>query len=256
MKTFIISIISLLVAAFFLLQDKIYIRYKDFNEQTLSEMSAVISGLISDSLNNANSIRFDINADPIMEEGRFGWNSDDGTLELGMPGGNVNLQIGLEQFVQGKNTSGTGTTNGKAVRISGVFGSKPEFGFSDADNPAAAGAIGLFTEDIINNGQGYITTFGYVRDINTSGSLVGETWNNADRIFVSNISSELTNVPPTSNERKIFIGINLRAHATEGIILVSPINVSYLYELSGIQVENDTLRFWTGSAWKKIQLFD
>jgi len=169
-------------------------------------------------------------------EGRMVWNSDDGTLNLGMKGGNVNQQIGLESLVYGKNVTGTGTTNGKAVRISGASGSNPEFNFADADNPAAAGSIGLFTEDINNNGNGYVTTFGLVRDIDTRGTNEGEVWASADRLYVSNTPGQLTNVAPTGNERKIFIGIVLRANQTEGVIWVSPINVSYLSELSGMGI--------------------
>lgn len=169
-----------------------------------------------------------------VAEGRLQWHVDDGTLELGLRGGNVMLQFGLEMLVYGKNQSGSATTDGRPVRFSGASGSKPEFGFSDADNPAAAGSIGLFTEDINTGSNGYVTTFGLVRDIDTSGTPVSEVWTAADRVYVSNTTGRLTNVAPTGSERIIFIGIVLRAHATEGVIWADPINVSYLSELSGV----------------------
>ena len=165
-------------------------------------------------------------------EGRLVWNDVDGTLNLGLKGGNVNLQMGLEQVIRGKNATGTGTTNGKAARISGASGSTPEFGFSDADDPATAGVIGLFTEDINTNANGYVTTFGLVRDIDTTGG--GEAWSAADRIFVSDTPGGLTNVYPTGTSRVMFVGIVMRAHATEGVILVHTINQAFLSELSGV----------------------
>ena len=205
-------------------------------------------------------IDFDLINGVAAAEGRLVWNDVDGTLNLGLKGGTVNLQIGQELVVRGKNTTGSQIDNGMAVRISGASGSNPEFGLSEADVPATAGSIGLATEDITNNQFGYVTTFGLVRDLDTSGTPVSETWNDADRLFVSNTAGELTNVPPTSNERKIFIGIVLRANATEGIILVSPINVSYLNELSGVQAspaDNDLLQYDNASGiWENTKSLD
>ncbi len=200
-------------------------------------------------------IQFDITFADGVSEGRLQWNIEDGTLEVGMPGGEVNLQIGQEQLIRGKNVTGTGTTNGRPVRISGASGSNPEFGFADANDPALAGSIGLFTEDIANNANGYVTTFGLVRDIDTSGPGA-ETWVAGDRIFVSNTIGELTNVSPTSDERIIFIGIVLRVSATVGVLFVSPINVSYLSELSGnnfsTEVDKNIIQF-NGTIWENLK---
>jgi len=178
-------------------------------------------------------VQFFLEPNIAAQEGRAIWNDEDGTLNIGLKGGVVNLQVGQEMVLRGKNTSGITIDNGMAVRISGASGNKPEFGLSEADVPATAGSIGLATEDILNNANGYVTTFGLVRDIDTSGTPVSETWSAADRLYVSNTAGKLTNVAPSSTERIIFIGIVLMAHATEGIIWVNPINVSYVEELSG-----------------------
>lgn len=50
-------------------------------------------------------IQFDTTYVDGFVEGRLQWNSDDGTLEVGMPGGNVNLQIGQETLVRVRNAS-------------------------------------------------------------------------------------------------------------------------------------------------------
>ncbi|MCK5235713.1 MAG: hypothetical protein KAR06_01910, partial [Deltaproteobacteria bacterium] len=132
-----------------------------------------------------------------------------------------------------KNTSGSDLTNCTSVRISGASGSNPEFDVTDADNPAKWKSIGLLTENVSNNSFGYNTSFGRVRECDTSGTPVGEVWAANDEIYASNTGGELTNVIPTDNSRKIFIGTVLRAHATEGTILVSPDNVPFPSELSG-----------------------
>jgi len=167
------------------------------------------------------------------EEAKTFWNDTDGTNNLGLKGGNVCLQIGQEMVVRGKNTTGGEIANGTAVRITGGTGSFPEWGLSNAAAPAAAGSIGLSTEIIDNTNFGYITTFGLVRELDTTGTPYGESWNIVDRLWVGNEDGGLTNVRPTGSERKIFMGVPLRINANEGIIMVNPINVSYFNELSG-----------------------
>lgn len=184
-----------------------------------------------------------------QSEGRLVWNATDGTLNLGLAGGVVNLQIGQEEVVRGKNTSGSTITNGQAVRISGGSGNKPTWGLADADNPAAAGSIGLATEEMDNNANGYVTTTGLVRDVDTSSFSVG------DRLYLSNTPGELTTTAPTSTERIVFIGIVLASSADEGIIYVSPINTSYLRELSGntftTETQYDHIEF-NGTIWQNV----
>ena len=181
-------------------------------------------------------------------EGRLVWNDDDGTLNLGMPGGEVNLQIGQEMMFRGRNESGGNITNGQAVRITGGVGGppRPKIGLADADDPAAAGSVGLATEDINNNTSGYVTTSGLVRGLNTLAFSVG------DRLYVSNTAGGLTATPPTGTERIIFIGIVIVDSVDEGVIWVNPINVSYLDELSGITIasvaDNDLLAYDSGSG--------
>lgn len=182
------------------------------------------------SLESVNFIDFNTAYMDGVAEGRLQWNTPDGTLEFGLPGGDVNLQIGQEILIRGKNDTGITITNGQAVRISGVSGSRPTFGLAEADVPATAGSIGLATEDISNGNNGYVTTFGLVRDVNTS------DWNVGDRLYVSNTAGELTSTAPTSTERIIFIGIVIVSNPSSGVIWVDPINVSYLSELSGVTI--------------------
>ena len=180
-------------------------------------------------------------------EGRLVWNDDDGTLNLGLPGGTVNLQIGQESVIRAKNTSGSTIGDGKAVRITGGSGNFATIGLSEADVPATAGSIGLTTESIDNNQFGYVTTFGLVRDVDTSSFAVG------NRLFVSNTAGELTATPPSSDERIVFMGSVIVANLNTGIILVHPINVSYLSELSGNtfagEAANDIMQY-DGTIWE------
>lgn len=192
------------------------------------------------------------------QEGRASWNDDEGVLNIGLKGGEVNLQVGLEQLLRGKNVTGTGSTNGLPGRISGAVGANPTLALADLSSIATAEAIGLFTEDIVSNANGYLTTSGLVRDINTTGSLYGETWIDGERIFVGNSPGTLTKIVPSGDSRKIFVGIVTRSHATEGIIWANPLNIYFLQELSGMSIsglsDGDALTYelstntWTNTA--------
>lgn len=199
---------------------------------------------------NVNYIDFDKVNGISQQEARAVWNDTEGCLNIGMKGGVVNLQVGLESLIQGQNTTGTDIINGVPIRITGAHASgRPTFGLSDANDPAAAGSIGLATEDILTSGSpfGYATTFGLVRDFNTN------TWTVGDRLYVGNTPGSLVNAPPSSDERKIFMGVVLKKSPTEGIALISPVNVSYLRELSGNQftteVANNIIQY-NGTIWE------
>ena len=199
-------------------------------------------------INDVGYVMFNTTDGIPCEEGKMFWNDEDGTNNLGLKGSVVCLQLGQEMLVRGKNTTGGSIANGTAVRISGVNGNFPLWGMSNAADPATAGSIGLTTEIIGNNSFGYVTTFGLVRELDTTGTPVGEVWSDGDRIYVGNTSGELTNIAPTGSERKIFIGIVFNANANEGIIWVNPINVSYFNELSGPLLTSGSVVFINASG--------
>ncbi|MCK5606091.1 hypothetical protein KAR91_29600, partial [Candidatus Pacearchaeota archaeon] len=197
-------------------------------------------------IDNAAFIQFDISNGLAAAEGKLKWNATDGTLEVGMPGGEVNLQIGQEELIRVRNVTGVTIVNGAAVRISGVSGNHPTIDLSDANDPAKAGMIGLATEDIVDDAYGYVTTSGMVRDLNTL------AWSVADRLFVSQTPGVLTNVYPSGTDRIIFAGIVIKDSETEGQIWVWPINQAHLAELSGVTIaapaDNDILAYNAGTG--------
>lgn len=200
-------------------------------------------------ITEVNYIDFDLVNGVSPAEGRMCWNDDDGTINIGMKGGVVNQQVGLEVMVFSRNESGSTIADGKVVRITGGVGGppRPKIDLAEADVPATAGSIGLATEEILNNASGYVTTFGLVREQNTLAFSVG------DRLYLSNTAGELTATPPSSDERIVFIGIVIVDNVNEGVIWVNPINVSYMSELSGNtfagEAANDIIQY-DGTIWE------
>lgn len=174
----------------------------------------------------ANYIQFNTAFSDGQAEGRLQWNTEDGTLEVGMPGGNVNLQIGQEQLIKVFNSSGVNITNGQPVRISGGQANTVTVELSNATD-AASGVIALATEDIDNNSFGFVTTMGLVRGVDTN------SWVPGTALFLGETDGAITNTPPVNASRKVFLGAVIRQNASEGIIYCSIVNTSFIEELSG-----------------------
>ncbi|MBW2636449.1 MAG: hypothetical protein JRC86_02785, partial [Deltaproteobacteria bacterium] len=113
---------------------------------------ASVSGwLMGDETEKVEGIQFDTTADPAHSEGMLHWDDGSGTLELGMPGGNVSLQIGQEHIVRVRNTTGSTILNGAAIYLDGAQGIWPLIKLSRADAKATTILYGVATEDINHN---------------------------------------------------------------------------------------------------------
>jgi hypothetical protein len=168
------------------------------------------------------------------------WNDSDGTADLGLKGGNVTLQIGQEEVVRVVNKTGANLLESQyhAVYVSGAQGQRLKVGsaIALADSTSAA-TIGLVTENINLNQEGFITTNGLVRDINTTGSLQGETWNDGDLLFLSGTTAgQITNVKPIAPTHTVIIGYVVYAHANNGKIFVKVDNGYELDELHNVRI--------------------
>jgi hypothetical protein len=149
---------------------------------------------------------------------RMQWNEDDGTIDVGL-NADVVLQVGQEMQFYAKNTSGGAINNGSPVMFTGTLGASGKLTFSKA---VADGSItslymmGVATEDIPNNGFGYITSFGKVRGFNTSGAPYSETWADGDIIYFSpTVAGGWTNVLPAAPNLDLPVAVVLTA-ATGG----------------------------------------
>lgn len=191
--------------------------------------------------------------------GTMVWNDQDGTLDLKLKGGNVTLQIGQEQLTRVVNKTGVNLleANYQAVKISGAQGNRLKVSLAQANNDAnSAETLGLITETILNNEEGFITTSGLVRGINTTGSLQGETWEDGDMLYLSGTTAgKLTNIKPQAPTHTVIMGYVVRSHATQGQIYVKVDNGYELDELHNVKItsvaDNDFLIYdATNSVWE------
>ena len=142
------------------------------------------------------------------------WDATEQTVTIGMNNG-VQQQVGLETYVLLR-ASAT-ITNGQVVMWSGSAGEHVQ---GAPANTSSVGfrpgyVLGVATQDITINTDGYITTFGLVHDINTN------AYNAGDLLYLSpNTSGQLTSTEPTAPDWHIEVATVTKKSAT-GHIRVS-----------------------------------
>lgn len=194
--------------------------------------------------------------------GKMVWNDTDGTIEFKLKGGNVTLQTGQEEVVRVVNKAGVNLLEAayQVVRIrlvseGGASGQRLAVVLAQADSDLhSATTIGVVTETINNNQEGFVTTAGTVREINTTGILQGETWVDGDIIYLSpTVPGQLTNIKPTAPDHTIIVGFVEYAHAVHGKIYVKVDNGYELDELHNVAitspVTNDILQYNSSGLW-------
>lgn len=193
-----------------------------------------------------NHIQFELSPTHIHSEGSIHWDADDKTLNIDTEQTDVALQVGQEMFARVYNNSGSTILNGQAVYVSGAQGSRPTVALADADVPALAKKfLGLATHDIPNNSNGYITTIGLVRGLNTNAYTAGTI------LYVSSTAGGWTDTPPTSPSRKVRIGMVLNQSSTEGVICCRPLVFQDIADLADVSVSgmaNGDVLVWNNAS--------
>ena len=177
-------------------------------------------------------------ASVINSVGRLFWNTEEGTLDLGMQD-DVIQSIGMEFFMPPtKNNSGEEIPNGSFVMATGVQGDRITIAKAITNGSVdPMYMIGVATQTIENGSEtGLVTTDGIVRDVDTSLWTVGT-------ILYPNpsIAGGLTSTAPESPNIKTAIAIVLRQHQNTGRIYVRMTNGSVLGGTdSNVQISSPT----------------
>lgn len=178
-------------------------------------------------------VQFDItNPAKTLGVGEMRWNNTDGTLEFVLKGGNVTLQIGQEQVTLVKAADNNGLTEGKVVYIAGSDGSNKTATYAQANAElSSTTTFGVMTETASGGKKGFCTTFGMVRDIDTSALTEGAV------IWLSpSVAGGMTTTKPVAPNHLVQIGYCVRSHAVNGMLFVSVKNGYELDELHNVKI--------------------
>jgi hypothetical protein len=230
------------------------------------------AGLLDINLNNndllnTDKIDFNLATTDTAGVGQLVWNDSLGTLNLGLKGGTTISNLGQHLHTRVVNKTSPLVPLTKAgyevVIVSGAQGQRLAVKKAQANNNAnSAGTLGVVCENIAVNQEGFICSVGQVTNINTTGSLQGETWNDGDSLYLSGTTAgAITNVKPTAPIHEVRIGYVEYAHAINGKIYVKIDNGYELDELHNVSINpltlanNDVLTYESSSSlWKNKRL--
>jgi hypothetical protein len=194
-----------------------------------------------DSISSPDFIQFDTTANITPVTGLLGWDSVEGTLNLGLSS-TKHIHLGEESVYRVRNSTGSTISKGTALYASGVEPS----GRIQVTPYVADGSVrevrfmGLATESISNGINGFVQHFGYVRDLDTRGtsstaiSVGDETWGAGDILYVHpTVPGKLTNVKPT---HAVVVAIIIIRHQTTGILFVRPSSGGHLEDIHDILI--------------------
>lgn len=177
------------------------------------------------------AIDFTTNASITASIARVRWDDGDGTLSFGLKGGNVDLKIGQEEVALCYNGTGGTLTKGTVVYINGSQGQRPALAKSNASSESTSSkTFGIVVENINNGAEGYVSTFGIVKGLNTLSLSEGSP------IWLSTTAGEITSTPPTQPNHTVFLGYCVRSHASSGQIFVNIQNGYEIQELHNVKV--------------------
>ena len=214
--------------------------------------------LNNNDLLNTDKIDFNLATTDTAGEGQLVWSDTLGTLNLGLKGGNTISNVGqhLHAMVVNKTTPLVNLTKAgyQVVIVAGATGQRLSVKLAKADNDAnSAGTLGIVCENIAGNQEGFICSVGQLTNINTTGSLQGETWNDGDSLYLSPTTfGAVTNVKPSAPFHEVRIGYVEYAHAINGKIYVKIDNGYELDELHNVAITtplNGNYLEYNGTVW-------
>ena len=206
----------------------------------------------------AGQITFDQSPTGAAGVGVMRWNNTDGTVNLGLKGGQSTLKLGQETVARVVNGVGANllAAQYKVVKVTSAQGQRLQVNLAQANNDNnSVDTIGIVSENINNNQEGYIKILGQIEEINTTGSLQSETWADGDVLYLSTTTAgEITNIKPVATAGHIVVlGYVEYAHINHGKIFVKIMNGWEIDELHNVwinpatQANNDLLVYNSAS---------
>ena len=190
-----------------------------------------------------------------LTAGQLSWDSNEGTLELGMNGGSVSQSIGLELMYRVNNKSSIDIVDGDLVSFSGTDGNSGRINVVKTvpgSNPNHI--LGIATENIFQGESGFVTWFGKVRGVQSNGANVSETWVSGDLLYPHpSISGRLTKNEPLIGS-KMAIAAVISSHHNNGSIFVRVQRSVRLRDIDDVDVSTSTsgqpLTKMSNGSWK------
>jgi hypothetical protein len=210
---------------------------------------------------SAESVSFDTSNTVLpTTAGTMVWSQDTETVSLVLEGG-VELPLGEKCLILAK--ADEAISKGDVVYASSAVGNSGKIGVSKyiANNTIPSRmVIGLAAADIASGDFGYVTAFGSIRELNTTGTAVSETWAGGTILYASpTTAGKLTNVRPEAPNQDIAIAFVINAHVAAGVLFARAFELGQtigdlhdVYTNGGV-TNGDLLRYSSAnSRWEPV----
>ena len=177
-----------------------------------------------------------IDFDPGTVGGELSWNNTEKTLDLVTGSDDVTLQLGQEVVLYARNTSGATISDGEVVMVNGSQGNNPTIALAQADTVEnARKTIGVVTQVIPNNSNGFVTLIGKVRSL----VLDDGTYSEGDVVYLSEtVAGGLTVVEPSITVEVGHVLATSNGGNTNGVLEVQVNNEAKIYEVNEDVIAN------------------
>lgn len=194
-------------------------------------------------------IQIDVTHVTDSAEGKIHWNIDDGTLQIGLLGGNLNLDVGQENLVRINNTNAYDLSVGQAVYVTGAQGQRVTVELANASGEGSSSrTLGIVAEPIPSGSEGFIATFGLVRNVNTKDFPEGRA------LYLDSTDGALTIDKPLTPDHLVIVGFCVRQQQSSGSIFVTVSNGYELEEIHDVLISSDIASgetiIYNGSYWE------
>ena len=216
------------------------------NLQSVTNLGATTTNAINTAGITSDYLQLDTTATNTNAVGKVVWNDTLGTGEIGLKGGNINAKLAQDLYarVVNKTSQNLLKANYQAVKVQSAQGQRLAVNFARANTDLnSADTIGIVAENISNNQEGFVITVGQIENVNTTGSLQGETWVDGDVLYLSpTTAGNLTNIKPDGSTGHIVVlGYVEYSHQNNGKIYVKIMNGWELDELHNVYINQSTI---------------
>jgi len=211
----------------------------------LTDITDTFSGATSDS--TLDSITFDtVTPSGVWAEGKIEWDNVNKTIKMYTDEPDIAQQMGQEMWMRVFNDTVSTIPDGKVVTVVGVSATGvPHIDLAIASiELSALNSIGFSTHAIEAGTFGYVTTRGFVNDVDTTAGAEGAL------IYLSaDVAGEITDTLPTSPAWEVKVGGIAKSGVTDGVFYVEMLVLNNLQGLTkfynGSILENATVSVYS-----------
>jgi hypothetical protein len=183
-----------------------------------------------DNIASVDGLAFDTSNSAAAAVGKMVWDTGQGTIQFGLAGGAVDLDIGQTTVELCYNGTGSSIAKGKVVYIAGAQGNRISVGLANNSSDATSSkTFGMVAETFPDGTEKFVVTNGIVKGLNTSMYTAGD-------ILWLGTNGDVTTTKPSAPDHLVFVGVVVKVNAVSGEVFVKVQNGYELDEIHDVKI--------------------